>query len=552
MTETQMRSSIELRRHDSHTAGGLQRIISALGAPDASPGHGQEGTDKSTRVDVQQSSRSSSFDDRVIVAWEEKDPEDPYNWSSAKKNFILVTSMLVVLNSTIASSLPSNAVPYISQEWGPLSHAQRVLPISIFLLGYIVGPIIWAPLSEQYGRRVLNMGTFILFTIFTMACSVAPSWPALLIFRLFVGIFASSAVSIVTGIFADIYADHRTRGRAMALFIAGTVWGPLLAPIISGYCSPINWRWSFRVGLIYAAATMVLMAFIPETYAPILLSRRAQRLRKADPESRAAARHELDKPAAAQLITRVLARPIRMVLTELIVAASCAYLALVYAIFYMTFQAFPLVYEGVYGLSPGQCGLAFLVIGAGATLSLPVFWAYDGYLERARGRGASWARQEECRRVPLACLGGPLFALSLFWIGWTAREGVHVAVPMLAGVPFGMGFMLIFIALLNYLTDAYEVYAASANAAASCCRSLLAAALPFASSPMFDRLGIAGACSLLGGLSCIMCAIPFVFLWKGEAIRAGSEFCVALKMRKEEEERRKRGGVEMREVEEAV
>jgi hypothetical protein len=105
---------------------------------------------------------------------------------------------------------------------------------------------------------------------------------------------------------------------------------------------------------------------------------------------------------------------------------------------------------------------------------------------------------------------------------------------------------------LNYLTDAYEVYAASANAAASCCRSLLAAALPFASSPIFDRLGIAGACSLLGGLSCIMCAIPFVFLWKGEAIRAGSEFCVALKMRKEEEERRKRGGVEMREVEEAV
>jgi len=75
------------------------------------------------------------------------------------------------------------------------------------------------------------MGTFILFTIFTMACSVAPSWPALLIFRLFVGIFASSAVSIVTGIFADIYADHRTRGRAMALFIA--VWSldtSLLSP----------------------------------------------------------------------------------------------------------------------------------------------------------------------------------------------------------------------------------------------------------------------------------------------------------------------------------
>ena len=51
---------------------------------------------------------------------------------------------------------------------------------------------------------------------------------------------------------------------------------------------------------------------------------------------------------------------------------------------------------------------------------------------------------------------------------------------------------------------------------------------------MFARLGIAGACSLLGGVSLLMCAIPFIFLWQGEKIRANSKFCLALRRRSAE------------------
>ena len=103
--------------------------------------------------------------------------------------------------------------------------------------------------------------------------------------------------------------------------------------------------------------------------------------------------------------------------------------------------------------------------------------------------------------------------------------------------------VLIFMALLNYITDAYEIFAASANAAASSCRSVFAVVLPLATTPMFRRLGISGACSLLGGLSLIMCVIPFIFIWKGEEIRARSKFCTALKQRKlemEQEQERQR------------
>lgn len=98
---------------------------------------------------------------------------------------------------------------------------------------------------------------------------------------------------------------------------------------------------------------------------------------------------------------------------------------------------------------------------------------------------------------------------------------------------------------LNYLTGAYEIFAAFANAAASCTRSILGTVLLFVCTLMSRRLGIPGACSLLGGLSCLVSVIPFVFIWKGERIRAGSRFCIALKERKEEvatriEEQRRR------------
>lgn len=269
--------------------------------------------------------------------------------------------------------------------------------------------------------------------------------------------------------------------------------------------------------------------FIPETYGPALLARRAQKIRKETGNQNVYAAAELEHRDLKTVLTRVLTRPLRMIVSELIVTSTCMYLALCYGIFYMSFQAFPIIFQQLYGLTPGVTGLCFLSIGVGALLSLPVFYGYDGYLRRAQEQKKPWSMQEEYRRLPLACLGGPLFVIALFWLGWSARPNVSFVAPMIAGVPFGMGFMLIFMALLNYLTDAYDIFAASANAAASASRSLLAVILPFATTPMFQRLGIAGACSLLAGLSFLMCFIPFLFLWKGEQIRARSKFCIMLK-----------------------
>ena len=127
--------------------------------------------------------------------------------------------MVIVINSTMGSSLPSNAIPFIATYFNITSSAAEILPISMYLIGYVLGPILFGPLSETYGRRIIMSFTFILFTIFTMACALAPNYPALLIFRLLTGVNASSPIAVIGGVYADLFDDPVTRGRAMSVFI---------------------------------------------------------------------------------------------------------------------------------------------------------------------------------------------------------------------------------------------------------------------------------------------------------------------------------------------
>lgn len=320
--------------------------------------------------------------------------------------------------------------------------------------------------------------------------------------------------------------------------MVATSLGPLFGPIMGGFIAVVSWRWIFWLSLILAGATWPILLLSPETYGPSILQARAKRLRKSTNNPNIFSPIELQETSLKQLVTVVLARPLHMFFTEAIVLCSCLYLAFAYGIFYIFLQAFPLIYTRIYGFNAGEVGLTFLAIGLGSLLAYVIYALWDRYLENAKNRSppAPWSQREEYRRLPLACIAGPLLVVSLFWAGWSAREDVHWIVPTLAGVPFGISFALLFIALLNYLVDAYEVFAASASAASACSRSLFGAVLPFAAKPMYEKLGVAWACSLLGFLSLAMCVIPFVFIRYGDAIRAKSKFCQQLKLRKEEEE----------------
>ncbi|PGH28240.1 hypothetical protein AJ80_00131 [Polytolypa hystricis UAMH7299] len=474
---------------------------------------------------------------KTVLAFHSQDPENPPNWSKWKKRFVLTTGVMSVSNSTLAASLPSGAVPYIAKDFNITNQQQLVLPISIFLIGYVFGPIICGSLSESFGRKIVTLIPFLIFMCFTLGCALCQNWESLLVFRLFIGIMGSAPISIVGGVFADIFDNPRERGVVMSYFMAATTVGPLVGPFLSGFISTVHWRWTFWTGLMISGVTLPFMALVPETYAPILLQQRARTLRKETGNNNIVAPIELGKRDLKQVLTVTLTRPVRMFFGESIVLFSCLYLSIVYSIFFMYFQAYPIIFRGIYNMNTGVSGLMYLPIMLGAGLACFVFNAWDNYLYKAKDRGAEWSSIEEYRRLPLACIGGPLYVISLFWLGWTASPSIHWAVPMLSGIPFGMGFMLIFIAMLNYLSDAYETFAASAQSAANSCRAIFAVVLPLATTPMFDKLGVNWSCSLLAFISMAMTAIPFAFIHYGHHIRANSKFCQYLRETKEAEKR---------------
>ncbi|KAJ5131443.1 Major facilitator superfamily domain general substrate transporter [Penicillium bovifimosum] len=481
------------------------------------------------------SSRFRRVASKTIVSFGPNDPENPVNWRSRRKFLVLASGVMQVMNSTIGSSICSNAIPQIAEEFDITNETALVLPISIFLIGYILGPLLWGPSSEYFGRKPPLLIAYCIFMVFTLACAVADSYASLLVFRLFNGMVASAPIATVGGLFADVHDDPTLRGRLMAYFMACTTFGPIIGPWVSGFVAVVDWRWCFWIGLILSGASLPLVIFMPETYAPVILKRRAHKLRKDTGNTSIVSPLDIESRNMREMFFITISRPFRMIMHEYIVSLSSLYLALAYAIFYLYFEAYPIIFQGIYKMSPGVSGLMFLPIGIGAILACFVFLWYDGYLARAKARNAPWAFIEEYRRLPLACIGGPLYVISLFWVGWTASPNIHWVVPFLSGIPFGMGYLLIFMAMLNYLTDAYETLSASAQSAASCTRSIFGAVLPLAAKPMFNRLGVPWACSLIAFLSLGVSVIPFAFIRYGDRIRANSKFCQELKRIREVE-----------------
>lgn len=278
-------------------------------------------------------------------------------------------------NSNLGSSLPSGASKQIAEHFQIVQHEKLVLLNSLYMCGYAFGGLLYGPLSEHFGRRPMLVGSYLGYTMFTLGCALSPNFTALLVFRFLCGINAATPHSITGALYSDIFRDPTERGRAMAYFsVAGTV-GPQLGPLISGLVAPISWRWPFWIGLLLALVGLPFMVMLPETYAPIVAAKQSKIDGKPDPNLQVSFAVQLRKLRDDLLVA--LARPFVMIATEMILVLVASYVALVYGMLYLYFQAYPVVFQGeynphlyfrtelterlgLYGLPSGQAGLAFL------------------------------------------------------------------------------------------------------------------------------------------------------------------------------------------------
>ena len=146
--------------------------------------------------------------------------------------------------------------------------------VSIYVLGYAIGPLFIAPMSEVYGRMIVYHVCNVMFVIWTLACALAPNMGSLLVFRLLAGIAGSCPITIFAGSIADVFIQEQ-RGGAMAICALGPLIGPVVGPVAGGFLGEdVGWRWVFWVITIASGVVAVAsIAFQRETYEPVLLKK---------------------------------------------------------------------------------------------------------------------------------------------------------------------------------------------------------------------------------------------------------------------------------------
>lgn len=262
------------------------------------------------------------------------------------------------------------------------------------------------------------------------------------------------------------------------------------------------------------------LIFMQETFEPVLLQRRVNRLRKqtGNPDLRSKLDQDIPKQ---EFFIRALVRPTKMLLFSPIVLILSIYMAIIYGYLYLLFTTLTRVFEGTYHFSQGNVGLAFLGIGVGSMLGLVIFGALS---DRTVKRLAAQGEMKPEYRLPPLIPGSLLIPIGLFWYGWSAEKGIHWIMPIIGTMWVGLGLLATFMPIQTYLVDAYAEHAASAIAANTVLRSLCGAFLPLAGPSMYDALGLGWGNSLLGFIALICAPVSVIFYKYGERIRKHPRF----------------------------
>src|SRR5262249_27650796 len=179
-----------------------------------------------------------------------------------------LTALLAFLTSfgplSVDLYLPS--MPAIAEALAaPPAHVQ--LTISLYLVGFAIGQIIYGPISDRVGRKPVIIISFALYCAATLICLVAASIAVLVAGRFLQALGVSGAVVVVRAVVRDMYEGARA-GRQLSSMSMLMGFAPIIAPISGGVLQTVfGWRagFVFLIALGALAGTLT-WRYLPETH----------------------------------------------------------------------------------------------------------------------------------------------------------------------------------------------------------------------------------------------------------------------------------------------
>lgn len=474
---------------------------------------------------------------QYVVAFEgSDDPMHPFNWTRKRKYGIFGALTFSVFTVAFGSSIFATAAEDLMKEFHVGSEVV-VLGVSLYVLGFATGPIVWAPLSELYGRKPILIVSAVAFTLFQFAVATAKDLQTIMLCRFFGSCIGSAPLVVVGAAFADVF-DNTQRGYALCLFALGVVIGPQTSPIIGGFISHsyLGWRWTeYITGIMGACYTILIIFVYEESHHPIILAHKAEELRRRTDNWGIRAAHEEFNLSFKEILENNVSRPMVLLVTEPIILLVTVYVSFVYGVLYLCLTAYPIIFAEGYKWTGGVVYLPYIAIVLGEVLgALWVLYCEKDYIRQVKANdGMPVPEARLVAMLPAAVI----FPTGLLWlcISGYYYERVHWMAPTASGVFIGFGIFAIFLPSINYIVDSYLIYAASALAANTFIRSIFGAVFPLFGSYMFHGMNTKWAGVLLGLFGFAMAPVPLLFQKYGKRIRSKSKYAFDLKETKSEE-----------------
>jgi DHA1 family multidrug resistance protein-like MFS transporter len=478
------------------------------------------------------SSTSTIATDKIFVTWNgDDDPENPYNWPLPQKVFLIVLIAFLTTSVYMGSAIYTPGIDQIMADFNT-TRVKATLPLSMFVIGYGLGPMVFSPMSENaiFGRTSIYVVTLFIFVILQIPTALSTSIAGMTVLRFLSGIFASPCLATggasVCDVLPPAYGPVGIAAWSMA-----AVCGPSLGPLVgSVLVVKGGWRWTFWFMCIIAGVSLLVMTFmLPETYGKTLLLRKAKRLRALTGNQNITTEDEVANAhlSPKELAIETLWRPIKISIVEPVVLLINIYIALVYSVMYLWFEAFPIVFLEVKHFTLVEMGVSYVSIMLGIIIACSLYLPVVKKLFTDK-----MLRNDEIYPevfIPTSIVGSVLMPIGIFIFGWTSSPDIHWIAPMIGAAIFAAGAFLIFQTLFNYLGMSFWRYLASVFAGNALFRSVIAGVFPLFGAPLFNNLStkkypVAWGSSILGFIALGMIAIPVLFYLNGPKLRARSKY----------------------------
>ncbi|CAF9903193.1 MAG: hypothetical protein HETSPECPRED_000149 [Heterodermia speciosa] len=473
-------------------------------------------------------------DDRIEITEEDCADELGFAFSETKKWTILTIIFLVQVSMNFNTSLYSNGVKGISEEFGVSQQGARCGAM-IFLVLYAFGCELWAPWSEEFGRWPILQLSLLLVNIWQLPVALAPNFASIMVGRALGGL-SSAGGSVTLGMIADMW-DSDKQQYAVAFVVFSSVGGSILGPVIGGFSEAfLDWRWSIWIQLIFGGAVQIAHFFlVPETRTTCMMDKIAKRRRKENPGLNLWGPNEITpfkERFSAKEILITWGRPFKMFLTEPIVLTLSLLSGFSDALIFMFIQSFALVYEQ-WEFSTVALGLSFIPIGIGYfTAWFSFIPAIRRNIKDRRDHPDDERSQYESRLWWLLWTA-PCLPIGLIGFAWTSGgPPIHWVGSMVFAAIVGIANYSIYMATIDYMICAYGPYSASATGGNGWSRDFLAGVLTLPATPFYTNIGgqkhLQDAGTILFCISFVLVIAVYVIYFKGPVLRARSPFAQQL------------------------